>query len=94
MSKRIVLPPLIMMALLISMTSRAQIISVQGTGTVEIEAEFATLAASVIVDAQTAALAQTGADTKMAALLTAIEIGTSRGWVFNSSFKQAAFIRS
>ena len=72
MSKRIVWPPLIMMALLISMTSRAQIISVQGTGTVEIEAEFATLAASVIVDAQTAALAQTGADTKMAALLTAI----------------------
>lgn len=72
MSKRIVWPPLIMMALLISMTSRAQIISVQGTGTVEIEAEFATLAASVIVDAQTAALAQTAADTKMAALLTAI----------------------
>jgi uncharacterized protein YggE len=62
-----------MMALLISMTSRAQIISVQGTGTVEIDAEFATLAASVIVDAQTAALAQTGADTKMAALLTAID---------------------
>ena len=72
MSKRIVWPPLIMMALLISITSRAQIISVQGIGTVEIEAEFATLAASVIVDAQTAALAQTAADTKMAALLTAI----------------------
>ena len=72
MSKRIVWPPLIMMALLISITSRAQIISVQGTGTVEIEPEFATLAASVIVDAQTAALAQTAADTKMAALLTAI----------------------
>lgn len=72
MSERIRLLPLIMMALLIPMTSQAQLISVQGTGTVEIEAEFATLAASVIVDAQTAALAQTAADKKMAALLTAI----------------------
>ena len=72
MSKRIVWAPLIIMALMISMTSRAQIISVQGTGTVDIEAEFATLAASVIVNAQTAALAQTAADNKITALLTAI----------------------
>ena len=74
MSKRIVWPPIIMMALLITMTARAQIISVQGTGTVDIEAEFATLAASVMVDAQTAALAQSTADKKMAALLMAISI--------------------
>ena len=72
MYKRNVWPPIIMMALLIPMTARAQIISVQGTGTVEIEAEFATLAASVMVDAQTAALAQSTADKKMAALLMAI----------------------
>ena len=62
MNKRSVWPPIIMMALLIPMTARAQIISVQGTGTVDIEAEFATLAASVMVDAQTAALAQSTAD--------------------------------
>jgi uncharacterized protein YggE len=72
MRNRILWTPLITMALLIPITSQAQLISVQGTGTVEIEAEFATLAASVIVDAQTAALAQTAADKKMAALLTAI----------------------
>ena len=72
MNKRSVWPPIIMMALLIPMTARAQIISVQGTGTVDIEAEFATLAASVMVDAQTAALAQSTADKKMAALLMAI----------------------
>ena len=72
MRKRTLWPPLITMALLIPVTSQAQLISVQGTGTVEIEAEFATLAASVIVDAQTAALAQISADKKMAALLTAI----------------------
>ena len=73
MNKRIVWPPIIiMMALLIPMTARAQIISVQGSGTVDIEAEFATLAASVMVDAQTAALAQSTADKKMAALLMAI----------------------
>ena len=72
MSKRILWTALITMALMIPMTSQAQLISVQGTGTVEIEAEFATLAASVIVDAQTAALAQTAADKKMATLLTAI----------------------
>ena len=72
MNKRIVWPPIVMMALLIPMTARAQIISVQGTGTADIEAEFATLAASVMVDAQTAALAQSIADKKMAALLMAI----------------------
>ena len=72
MSKRIAWLSIIMMALLIPMTTRAQIISVQGTGTVDIEAEFATLAASVMVDAQTAALAQSTADKKMAALLMAI----------------------
>ena len=37
MSKRIVGTPFIMMALLIPMTAGAQIISVQGTGTVDIE---------------------------------------------------------
>ena len=72
MSKRIAWPSIIMMALLIPMTTRAQIISVQGTGTEDIEAEFATLAASVMVDAQTAALAQSTVDRKMAALLMAI----------------------
>ena len=72
MTKRIVRHSLIMIALLLPMSSLAQIISVQGTGTVDIKAEFATLAASVVVDAQTAALAQTAADNKMAALLTAI----------------------
>ena len=72
MSKRIVWPPIIMMALLIPITARAHIISVQGTGTVDTEAEFATLAAPVMVDAQTAALAQTAADKKMTALLKAI----------------------
>ena len=36
MSKRIVGTPFIMMALLIPMTAGAQIISVQGTGTVDI----------------------------------------------------------
>ena len=72
MSKRIVSPFLILTALLISMTARAQMISVQGTGTVNIEAEFATLAATVIADAQTAALAQSAADKQMTALLTAI----------------------
>lgn len=72
MSKRIVSPFLILTALLISMTARAQMISVQGTGTVNIEAEFATLVATVIADAQTAALAQSAADKQMTALLTAI----------------------
>jgi uncharacterized protein YggE len=72
MSKRIVSPFLILTALLISMTARAQMISVQGTGTVNIEAEFAILAATVIADAQTAALAQSAADKQMTALLTAI----------------------
>ena len=72
MSKRIVSPFLILTALLISMTARAQMISVQGTGTVKIEAEFATLAATVSADAQTAALAQSAADKQMTALLTAI----------------------
>ena len=72
MSKRIVSPFLILTALLISMTARAQMISVQGTGSVNIEAEFATLAATVIADAQTAALAQSAADKQMTALLTAI----------------------
>ena len=72
MSKRIVSPFLILTALLISMTARAQMNSVQGTGTVNIEAEFAILAATVIADAQTAALAQSAADKQMTALLTAI----------------------
>ena len=74
MTKRIVRHSLMMIALLLPMGSLAQIISVQGTGTVDIEAEFATLAASVVVDAQTAALAQTAADNKMAALLIAIDV--------------------
>ena len=43
MRNRILWTPLITMALLIPITSQAQLISVQGTGTVEIEAEFATL---------------------------------------------------
>ena len=74
MTKRIVRHSLMMIALLLPIGSLAQIISVQGTGTVDIEAEFATLAASVVVDAQTAALAQTAADNKMAALLIAIDV--------------------
>ena len=72
MSKRIVSPFLILTALLISMTARAQMISAQGTGTVNIAAELTTLAAAVLADAQTAALAQSAADKQMTALLTAI----------------------
>ena len=73
MMRRIFWIPLTVISLLMPISALAQVISVQGTGNVDIEAEFALLAASVVVDANTAALAQTSADEKMAALLTAIE---------------------
>ena len=52
MAKRNLWIPLTVMSLLMPVSSLAQMISVQGTGTVDIEAEFANLSASVIVDAQ------------------------------------------
>ena len=73
MAKRNLWIPLTVMSLLMPVSSLAQMISVQGTGTVDIEAEFANLSASVIVDAKTAALAQSSADEKMGALLRAID---------------------
>ena len=71
--KRAVLAPIVLVGTLFSATIAAQIISVEGKGTVEIEPEYARMSASVSHTADTASNAQAMVDRVMSRLLTGVD---------------------
>ena len=70
--KRAVLAPIVLVGTLFSATIAAQIISVEGKGTVEIEPEYARISALVSHTADTAADAQAMVDRVMSQLLAGV----------------------
>ena len=71
--KKTVLAPLIIIGALFSANIAAQTLSVEGTGTVEIEPEYALMSASVSHTAYTAGDAQAMVDRVMARLLDGVD---------------------
>ena len=71
--KKAVLVPLVIVGALFSANIAAQTVSVEGTGTVEIEPEYALMSASVSHTADTAGDAQAMVDRVMSRLLDGVE---------------------
>ena len=69
----LVLAPIVLSGWLISASSFAQTLTVEGKGTVQIAPEFARMSASVSHTAETAAAAQAAADRVMTKLLTGVD---------------------